>query len=100
MGNIQCCACIDSGTVGFVERCGARPGAAQQRGSVAGRAAGAGRPATAGHRGGPTAPPHPGPPARRPPPPPPPGSFKRVAHPGFNCINPCLWCGEAVEGGA
>lgn len=39
MGNIQCCACIDSGSVGFVESC---------------------------------------------------GSFKRVAHPGFNCINPCL----------
>ncbi|GBF98818.1 hypothetical protein Rsub_11583 [Raphidocelis subcapitata] len=39
MGNIHCCACIDSGTVGFVESC---------------------------------------------------GSFKRVAHPGFNCINPLL----------
>lgn len=31
-GNIQCCACIDSGTVGFVESCGER-GAARRSGA-------------------------------------------------------------------
>jgi hypothetical protein len=30
-GNIQCCACVDSGTVGFVESCGGSAGGADAK---------------------------------------------------------------------